>query len=94
LDKASKKLELICADQADRGYFTEYTQYYKWQVHIAQKPDSQQWFVPQSGRWQVERSFSWFNFFHRLAKDYKTTPASSVAFIQAAFINIILARFD
>lgn len=92
LDNASQKLELICADQAYRGNFSECTEYYNWRVHIAQKPESQQGFVPQSGRWQVERSFAWFNFFRRLAKDYEKTPASSVAFIQLVFINIILAR--
>ncbi|WP_072363036.1 transposase [Chitinophaga sancti] len=46
--------------------------------------------VPQTGRWQVERSFAWLNFFRRLDKDHERLPESSVAFIQVAFINILL----
>ncbi|WP_083571709.1 transposase [Chitinophaga sancti] len=42
------------------------------------------------GRWQVERSFAWLNFFRRLDKDHERLPESSVAFIQVAFINILL----
>ncbi len=49
-------------------------------------------FVPEKGRWQVERSFVWFNFFRRLRRDYEKTVESSLAFIQITFINIILAR--
>ncbi|WP_143708933.1 transposase, partial [[Flexibacter] sp. ATCC 35208] len=45
---------------------------------------------PQTGRWQVERSFAWLNFFRRLDKDHERLPESSVAFIQVAFINIPL----
>lgn len=93
LDQASDRLELICGDKAYRGYFSTCAEYYKWKVEITQKPESQKGFVPQSGRWQVERSFAWFNFFRRLAKDYEKTVESSVAFMQAAFIDIILSRF-
>ena len=50
-------------------------------------------FVPQKGRWQVERSFAWENFYRRLSKDYEKTVDSSVAFIQLAFISIILSKF-
>lgn len=92
LKDTPQRLELICADQAYRGYFTACAERYKWGMEITQKPESEQGFVPQTGRWQVERSFAWFNFFHRLVKDYEKTPDSSVAFIQATFIIIILAR--
>lgn len=92
LDEASDRLELICGDKAYRGYFSTCAEYYKWQVEVTQKPESQKGFVPQSGRWQVERSFAWFNFFRRLAKDYEKTTESSVAFMQTAFIDIILSR--
>lgn len=93
LDQASDRLELICADKAYRGHFSTCAEYYKWKVEISQKPQSVRGFVPQSGRWQVERSFAWFNFFRRLAKDYEKTVDSSVAFMQTAFIDIILSRF-
>lgn len=92
LDKASKRLSLIRADQAYKGDFTTSADYYHWQVEVTQKPESAQGFIPQTGRWQVERSFSWFNFFRRLSRDFEKTIESSVAFMQLAFIDIILAR--
>jgi putative transposase len=92
LDKVSSRLKLIRADHAYQGDFVECADYYTWKVEITQKPESQQGFIPQTGRWQVERSFAWFNFFRRLSKDYEKTVESSVAFIQMAFIDIILAR--
>lgn len=93
LDKVSKRLELLRADKAYRGEFVQCADYYNWTVEISQKPPSEQGFIPQTGRWQVERSFGWFNFFRRLAKDYEKTVQSSVAVMQIAFIDIILARF-
>jgi putative transposase len=92
LEKASDRLQLIRADHAYRGYFSECVDLYNWKIEISQKPESSKGFVPQSGRWQVERSFAWLNFFRRLSKDYEKTVESSVAFIQIAFIDMILAR--
>jgi len=92
LEKASSRLELIRADQAYQGYFTQCCDYYQWKVEITQKLESAQGLVPQTGRWQVERSFAWFNFFRRLSKDYEKTVESSLAFMQLACIDIILAR--
>lgn len=93
VDESSDRLQIICADLAYRGEFSEVVEnIYKWKIEITQKPESAQGFVPQKGRWQVERSISWLSFFRRLAKDYERTTASAVAFIQLAFCSIILAR--
>lgn len=92
LAEASDRLTLIRADHSYQGYFQECARHYKWQVEITQKPESQKGFVPQKGRWQVERSFAWLNFFRRLSKDYEKTTASSLCFLQLAFIDILLAR--
>ena len=93
LDKISNRLELIRADKAYNGYFKECANWCQYTVDTSQKPPSEKGFVPQTGRWQVERSFGWFNFFRRLSKDYEKTPQSSVTFMQLAFIDIILSRF-
>ena len=61
-------------------------------VEISQKPPAEKGFVPQTGRWQVERSFAWLNNFRRLSKEYGKTIESSVVFIQIAYSDIILAR--
>jgi len=63
-------------------------------MEFGQKPESAQCFVPQIGRWQVERSFAWLNFFRRLSKEYEKNIASSIAFLQIAFIQILLNRLE
>lgn len=93
IEKASSRVELITTDQAYQGDFTDVvTQIYGWKVESSHKPESQKGFVPQSKRWQVERSFGWFNFYRRLTRDYEKLPQSAANFIQLAFISIILAR--
>jgi transposase len=91
-EQRSTRMELIRGDQAYAKIFAQAAAYYGWRVETAQRPESEQGFVPQTGRWQVERSFGWLNFFRRLSKDYEKTIPSSLAFIQLAFITIILAR--
>lgn len=69
-------------------------QWFDIEVEVTKKPNSVKGFVPQKGRWQVERSFAWMSFFRRLSKDYERLAESSVAFIQLMFISIILARLE
>jgi len=93
IEKNSKRIGIVRADGAYRGEFSKVVeQLYKWKTEITQKPEPQQGFAPQKGRWQVERSFAWLDFFRRLAKDYEKTPAASMAFIQLTFLSVILAR--
>lgn len=95
IEKSSNRIEFVRADGAYRGEFSKVVeQLYKWKMEITQKPESAQVFVPQKGRWQVERSFAWLNFFRRLAKDYEKTPIAAIAFVQLTFISIILARIS
>ena len=68
------------------------TDIYQWKIDISQKPESAKGFVPQTGRWQVERSFGWLNFYRRLAKDYERLAESAMAFVQLAFSAILFAR--
>lgn len=91
-EQRSSRLELIRGDQAYAKLFRQAASYYGWQVDTSKRPESEQGFVPQTGRWQVERSFGWTNFFRRLVKDYEKNVESSVAFLQLMFIAIILAR--
>lgn len=85
-------LKLIRADQAYAEKFAQAASWYSFEVEVSKRPNNQKGFIPQPGRWQVERSFSWMNFYRRLARDYERLPTSAVAFIQLMFINIILAR--
>lgn len=43
-------------------------------------------------RWVVERTFGWFGFYRRLAKDYERYPRHSEAFVYIAMSNIMLTR--
>lgn len=43
-------------------------------------------------RWVVERTFGWFGFYRRLAKDYERYPSHSEAFVYIAMSNIMLCR--
>ncbi|MEN0051209.1 MAG: transposase, partial [Bacteroidota bacterium] len=45
-------------------------------------------------RWTVERTFGWFNFFRRLAKDFEKTVESSATWILLANSKIILNRIQ
>lgn len=85
-------LELIRGDKHYGKLFKEAASWYNFEVDTAQKPPSEKGFIPQKGRWQVERSFAWTNFFRRLSRSYEKLPASEVAFLQIMFIAIILAR--
>lgn len=91
-EKRSNRLQLIRGDQAYAKLFRQAAGYYGWEVDTAQRPPSERGFIPQTGRWQIERSFGWTNFFRRVTKDYEKTVESSVAFLQLMFISIILAR--
>jgi transposase len=43
-------------------------------------------------RWVLERTIGWLMLHHRLARDYKTLPASSGAMIHLAVIDNIIKR--
>ena len=93
LDEQSERLALIRGDGSYGGMFKEMAEgIYGWQVETTQRPPSEKGFVPQKGRWPVERSFGWLNFFRRLAKDWEKTTESAQSFVQLAFITVILNR--
>ena len=87
-----ERLKTFCLDGTYKGSFLEALEEHGWKGEIAQKPESSKGFVPQDGRWQVERSFAWLSFYRRLSKDVEKTVSSAVSFIQIAFINMLLTR--
>ena len=89
-----ERVELCCVDDAYHGTFEECIKLYEWKIEFGQKPESSQGFIPQNGRWHVERSFAWLNFYRRLTKEFEKTIDSTISFIQIAFINIILAKIS
>jgi putative transposase len=91
-DHVEESLKLIRGDKAYGKIFKEAASWYNFEVDTSQRPPSEKGFIPQKGRWQVERSFGWMGFYRRLSKDYEKTPQAAIAFIQLMFINIILGR--
>jgi hypothetical protein len=85
-------LTLIRADNTYKGAFVDEAKALGYDVEFGQKPESAKGFVPQKGRWQVERAFAWLNPFRRLSKDYEKTKESSVTFIELAYLDILLGR--
>jgi putative transposase len=43
-------------------------------------------------RWIVERTFSWFNKFRRLSKDYERVPSTTESFCYISMIRLMLNR--
>jgi putative transposase len=95
-DRMQGKVPTVKKIACDHGYRATFIQHvqqkYGWEVDIAQRKESSKGFVPQKGRWQVERTFGWLNFRRRLAKDYEKTVESSEAMLQIAFISLIINR--
>jgi|688.fasta_scaffold1794892_2 transposase len=45
-------------------------------------------------RWIVERTFAWFNFFRRLARDFELKTAHSEAIVKIAMAQILLKKIN
>lgn len=88
------RLVLFFGDMAYNGVFADAVLAGGYQYEKAAKPESKQGFVPVKGRWVVERSIAWTNFFRRIVKDYEHTVSSSEAFLYLANSLIMLQRID
>ena len=63
-----------------------------WTLEIVHKVTGISGFNALPKRWVVERTFGWFNFNRRLAKDYEMNIECSTALIHIAMIRIMLNR--
>jgi putative transposase len=89
------RLEKILVDGTYKGTFIEEAKrVLEVKVEVASKPESTKGFVPIKKRWVVERTFGWFNFFRRLAKDYEQKTENSAAWIFWANSFLILNRIE
>jgi transposase len=88
------RMKRILVDEAYKKVFAEWvaTNIIGLEVEFASKPPTDKGFVPVKWRWVNERTFGWFNFFRRHAKDYEKTTASAQAWILWANCQIILNR--
>ncbi|MCX5097533.1 transposase [Streptomyces sp. NBC_00365] len=61
-------------------------------VEIVQREPGARGFTPEPKRWVVEQTFGTLLLHRRLARDYETRPASSVAMIHWSMTDVMLRR--
>jgi putative transposase len=80
----------------DGGYTGELTEWVLtgpgWTLEIAHKVTGISGFTVLPKRWTVERTFGWFNFNRRLAKDCEMNIECSTAFVHRTMCRIMLNR--
>ncbi len=65
---------------------------YRWILNVVTRHEEQKGFVVLPKRWLVERTFGWFNWCHRLSKDYEVLPETTQTFIYIAMIRLMLKQ--
>lgn len=88
-----KKLKLIWADGGYAGKPISFVKrYYRCELVIVKRSDDMKGFKVLPKRWIVERTFSWFNKYRRLAKDYEYCTDTSETMPYLAMIHIMVRR--
>ena len=98
LKKLQYKYPLLNKILADGGYAGQLIEWtlltFGWTLEVVNKVLGVSCFTVIPKRWVVERTFGWFNFNRRLAKDYEVENECSVAFIHLAMIRMMLNRIN
>ena len=87
------KLKLVWADGGYAGKLIAWVnRYYHWKLEIVKRTDDLKGFKVLPKRWIVERTFSWFNRYRRLSKDYEFDTDTSETMIYLAMIHIMVRK--
>jgi len=87
------RLRKILVDQGYTGELLEWAMnVFGWVIEVVTKVVGMSGFNVLPKRWIVERTFGWFNFQRRLAKDYELLPCCSEAMIRLSMIRIMLNK--
>ena len=95
LEERPELLEKVEVLWVDSGYDGDKFALSVWlmiQAHVEVIRRTEQEFQVLPKRWVVERTFGWFNQYHRLSKDYERLPEMSEAAIYAVMTRIMLRR--
>lgn len=88
------RLAKIIADAGYRGELADKVkQSLGWILEVVMRKDSKKFEVLPK-RWIVERTFSWFESYRRLSKDFEYHTNTQEAMIQLAMIKIMLNRIE
>lgn len=88
------RLQLLWVDSSYRGAaFIEWVQQTSGlMLQPVKRQEGQKGFEVLPRRWVVERTFSWFNHYRRLSKDYEFLPTTSETMIYIAMTRLMLKR--
>jgi putative transposase len=87
------RLKTIVADGGYRGDLAEkIKKSFGWILQVVLRSDTTKKFEVLPKRWIVERTFSWFESFRRLAKDYERLPETTEHLIMISMIKIMLNK--
>ena len=85
-------IQRFCADAGYRGTFIKDVETILGRgVDISEKIKAHEW-EKLPWRWVVERTFSWFNGYRRLSKDYEISEESSASIVRLSYIHMLLLR--
>ena len=86
-------LKTIFADGGYRGELVNRVKStYGWFISIVLRSDKSVDFQPLPKRWVVERTFSWFESYRRLSKDFEYLTDTSETMVKLASIRLLLNR--
>ena len=95
LEERPELLEKVEVIWVDSGYDGDKFALAVWlmiQAHVEVMRRTNKEFEVLPKRWVVERTFGWFNQYHRLSKDYERLTEMSEAAIYAVMTRIMLRR--
>lgn len=85
------RLRCIFADGAYRGDLIDWVkERFGWRIEVIKREGKGFQILPK--RWVVERTFSWFEGYRRLSKDYERLPKNSETMVQLAMIRLMINR--
>jgi transposase len=80
------------ADKAYRDSFALAVEKARIYFKVLERAEKTKGFVLEQKRWEVERTFTWLNFFRRVVIDYEHTLCSARSFLFLANISMSLWR--
>lgn len=90
----STRLEAVFADGGYRGELVDNVRrQLQMAMNIVLRSSASKEFKPLPKRWIIERTFSWFESFRRLSKDFEFLNLSSETMLYLASIKLMLKKF-
>ena len=87
------RLQVVWADGGYAGKLVLWVnRHCSWRLEIVKRSDKLKGFKVIPKRWIVERTFSWFENYRRLSKDYEYRTDTSETMLYVAMIHVMVRR--